>query len=1298
MRGLAVVLVLVAIVGVVTGGGADLPWLPLSGSAETESESQWLLWRSLAAGLVLASVCAGLLASASAARADGLSFGQGGKPDVAVEPDGTADFVWNGPETLSPTVRFCRIPRGSTSCAQSATLSPGGGTVTRPQVFVSGSTVRIVTFRYGLPTSRDLLYTSTDGGAHFGGPEEIGSLSPGEIAQYSAGGVTRFAAITAAVSPAQVQVMAPGAGVPASSASLGTTYIYSGGIGAAGSTLVAVSTSSDETTIGYSTSSAGDPNASGSWSAFQPVTSGLVGRLASGPAGLFLMVGSGTAGQGVPRLSVRPWTGSGFGSPVPVPGTANADVPSASMTEDPGGLLHVFWHDATGVLSVSTSADHGSSWSAAEVLVTGQATYDDLRTAAAGDHGGAAVWTAGGLVFASFIAPPAAPAPAGGGAPPGTTYVPARASLTLRAGGVAGKRPLVLDASASRVPGSVVSAYRWDVNGDGRTDVSCGGNASTLEVPIAKSGSATASVSVVDSGGAVTTAAVPFTVGVRTSRAARLAAGLALPASQAYICRSGAAAAATTTGGPPASCTNHAEVTYGVVDAVGCFTAVDSAHPVPGREQDLIFSDVLHITGTAPKSTGRLSALSPAQQQATTKIAGQDTQVSTQPIIVNGLTVTPANGAALVLLPSTRYLVSSNATVRAGPIVLQTGKLVASLPYAKNGVKLTGFDLTRPQALPGLALPLFGHVDVVLKPDGTTDLPVHLGLPSVFRDPISGKGLTGDATLHADNANGLGTIAALHVSAPDVWLGGVELQNMFFDYSAATGQENGGGEVVFPPSGDRIHGELGFVRGAFNRLYLAWSAGAGTGISVGPGAFITRIGAGFSLNPTELDGDVTTAAGTSIGGGCPAVGVAGHLHMHFAPGPVSLDATGTGQVVCIPLADIFFHVDGGGYVTFGGGLNLDFGPFSIDANVAAQFLNPHFQFDGDAHGCVTGLGCIGGEAVLSDRGVGFCADFGFVHAGGGVHFSGTVPNLLSILAHTTLMADSCDIAQFRSLPKAAGAAQSAAPRTLTVPRGERVAVIAVRANGTPPSLSLSGPGGRTLHSAPPNAPVRNAHEVIFTSPNTKTAYFLLNHPAPGRWTVTPDAGSAAITDVQTSHSLPAPQLHGTVTGKGASRILRYRITPLAGQQIRFVEQAGKAAQDLGVAQGAQGTLRFQPLDDPTTTRRILALVTQDGRPRTTVTVTHYRGAPVSLTAPGHVRVTRRSRRILVSWSPVSGAERYRVSARLTDGRALILSPTGHRHTITIPNVAQTTTGTLRIVAYRGLSHRSPATTAALKRR
>ena len=59
-------------------------------------------------------------------------------------------------------------------------------------------------------------------------------------------------------------------------------------------------------------------------------------------------------------------------------------------------------------------------------------------------------------------------------------------------------------------------------------------------------------------------------------------------------------------------------------------------------------------------------------------------------------------------------------------------------------------------------------------------IPVSLKLPAYM------GGVTGQATLQADNANGL-KLSSLHIGVPDLVLGALEVKDLNIDY-AATGQ------------------------------------------------------------------------------------------------------------------------------------------------------------------------------------------------------------------------------------------------------------------------------------------------------------------------------------------------------------------------------------------------------------------------------------------------------------------------------------------------------------------------------
>jgi hypothetical protein len=84
-------------------------------------------------------------------------------------------------------------------------------------------------------------------------------------------------------------------------------------------------------------------------------------------------------------------------------------------------------------------------------------------------------------------------------------------------------------------------------------------------------------------------------------------------------------------------------------------------------------------------------------------------------------------------------------------------------------------------------------------------------------------------------------------------------------------------------------------------------------------------------------------------------------------------------------------------------------------------------------------------------------------------------------------------------------------------------------------------------------------------------------PQAGTWHVQVLPGSTPVVGVKAADALPQPKIKVTVTGHGHNRTIRYRITSLPGQQVRFAEVGKSAARELGIAREG-GTLPFNPAD------------------------------------------------------------------------------------------------------------------------
>jgi len=878
--------------------------------------------------------------------------------------------------------------------------------------------------------------------------------------------------------------------------------------------------------------------------------------------------------------------------------------------------------------------------------------------------------------------------PGGGGGTAPSFTPPAKAQFTLSAASVPKGGSISFDASRSVSAGAIVQQYTWDLNNDGRTDASCDGTTPVLVTRLPASGNAAVKLTVTDSGGRTTSTLQPLTV---TTKKARTSA-LRVPVGLAYQCKSPTPTTndITAQGGPPAGCVG--QVSFGIVDAVGCFQKAPHPDNIPVAERNM----VVPIFGSVEGRSSAFAAATNGQLNATDKaLSTRDPVISHKAVRVNGLDIIPASGAVVAIIPSdyrmttreakTGYIVSSNATIRVGSVPLQSGKIRIALPFGTTTAHVFDFDLKRD--VPFLKdLPLTGGMEGDLV-DQASLLPAHVMLPGVFTDPSTGKGLSAEVTLRTTNRDGI-LLDGIEVHAPHVFLGGVALNDLFFRYRRADETYEGGGQVVFPPQGDSITGSIGFQRGKFKYLKLAYDAGTGsTGIAIGPGVSMLHLGGAFRLNPTELDADTVIGMGVASGRGCPAVGVRASLNQHFSPPPYVLDARGSVELKCIPLSKGFLHIDGDGYVSFGGSLDYDFAVFSLKAEVTAQYLDPHFQVDGNARGCIGDLGCIGGEVVISDKGMGFCADFEFTHAGAGffyppvANFANPLTAIAGILNNTTVMLTSCNVGQFRTLPKIGSAAQAGAPRTFQVTDSENALVVGVVGGDGVPQVKLIGPGGRVVQ-APAGGPLRNANEVVFHNPADNTEYFLVNKPAKGTWTLEPLAGSPGVADVKLAEALPDPRITGRLHHRGRAYELRYRWEKTPGQSVRFVEHAPGGERILGTAKGATGTLRFSPSDASGRTRKIVAQVALGGRPQANVDVASYTAAPSRLTRPGGVRVRRVGKGVKVTWKPVAGAAGYLVSARINDGRRLVIPVHGRKRVAAITPVAKRDTVDVHVSALR----------------
>ncbi len=787
-------------------------------------------------------------------------------------------------------------------------------------------------------------------------------------------------------------------------------------------------------------------------------------------------------------------------------------------------------------------------------------------------------------------------------------------------------------------------------------------------------------------------------------------AGLPYSPEASFKAVSGIKSAFSTFGGvPSAECLEETE--FGAADVEGCLGTVEKLEEIPGgitaglskllcgtRLEQFCTPALSALSGTVVNAVlGRVAAARPGAHAAVNipfaegklDTALADTRFpfyfATGAVRIDGLDLDPQPGSPLVIVPSADLVFGLNVKVYLHDVPLvQLPALILHLPDLGG----TMGELKLPKSVPIIgSLPFTGSIGISLHKAGTklsngdtcafdcAAMAVNLELPGIFTG-ANGEGLHAAAVITADDQDGL-ELSSFEVKVPEADLGGIGVKEVEFIYLHANDSLHGAATVDLGPVGD-IGGSVDFIHGHFNGATLNYSHGDGPGIDLGGplNIYLTELGGGFTVEPPVIE-----AHGEITGGpdalGCSLLAINAELEMRFQP-EFALDANGTGSLLCQSVASEYFHIDGGGHIGLGAHVHIHFLVFAVEGgfDFDAEPEHGHFQADANVSACLDLYGehCLTAEAVISDRGIGVCADLGFTHAGGGIQF----PD------NPIIFFDSCDIGKFRSLGFVTGVnGRRATSQAFTVAKGQNVALIGLPGSGGPPRATLTGPSGRTIRT--PSSCYEKTPDYVVICDNrstTQETYFFINHPEPGAWKVSPEPGSPAITSIQQAGSLPAPAVKGHVSPlRGGRERLTYSVNPIPGQQVVFAErQADGGFHEIGAATGRHGTLLFTPSPNLGRSRTIEAMVSQDGHPREDAVITHFGFLPRALPAPGGLRLLRRGGALEISFRPVAGAAGYSLGVRLSDGRSLYLKLPASAHRARIAAVPSNLSGAVTLAA------------------
>ncbi len=913
------------------------------------------------------------------------------------------------------------------------------------------------------------------------------------------------------------------------------------------------------------------------------------------------------------------------------------------------------------------------------------------------------------------------PPPPSGSAPPHVTAVRSAAPI------VAGHTAVVsaeLDGPAQRL--------LWDLNGDGKPDVGCDGSQTTLTFrPPAgasgQSGDVTRQISgqAVGAGGRGPVFVQPLTVAP------------AAPATSAIDRRVQALVA----GRPAVTACGHASDLSTITAAFDkglanrlddeiCHDMTLHAGLAGGLEVSGCFFRVHSLAEVPPAERGMFTVLSGALNVPTHRLVGEIPRVladstsyrATGAVTVDGVRLTPRNGASIIVAPSFYKVFSSDAGFTVGGIRLrdQPDFSLDTTPNAAGRIPLGSF----PRLGGGLAalggFALTGDVDVALTP-GTPDTPAgaeisaHLQLPSFLE--AGGIHVQGDVRLRVTDG-GVIVLDNLRIGPIDAEIGPLGVQGLQIDYARATQEWKGQAELCVvvvcldareipgeaPPGGVLIrNGQL--VRAYANLDF------PDPGITLFAGVQLNRIGAGIGLGPTrflggarltalgifQVDGALVLALPTDAtpfvltreenGNDFPA-GFYGRPYKRFT---LALGADASLKVPLlsdpIALAKAYFLYEAPGYVAFGGGVDADFfDVLSLSGGVDGEFnaANGRFNLSGHIRACVADVVCASAIAYLSSVGVGGCvtlsAFFGDLNIGGGVVYHPFDIKLWPF--------DGCRWTRFKDDNVfTAQAAQAGRPITVHIARGQRSQAVALDSATSAARIRVLSPGGTAVESPPgPGTTLTPAVRILRSEQMHQTVVGLVD-PRPGTYTIETLPGSPAITKVaEATDPLPA-QVTASVHGHGSRRTLAYDIRRRPQQTVTFLEVSGVARRPIGTVSGGRGTLAFTPAPG-SDLRHVVAQFTLDGIRAETRTVASFRPPSSRLGRPSHLRVRRRASTLIVSWRPVPGATGYElVTTSPSAGQRVARA---HGAGAILRRVPLTSAGRVSVRAVAPMRHGAPA--------
>ena len=406
----------------------------------------------------------------------------------------------------------------------------------------------------------------------------------------------------------------------------------------------------------------------------------------------------------------------------------------------------------------------------------------------------------------------------------------------------------------------------------------------------------------------------------------------------------------------------------------------------------------------------------------------------------------------------------------------------------------------------------------------------------------------------------------IHLTFPSAFLGGLPVTNGYLDYDPSTGALDGG--AMFSIGGASVSGFFRFVHGSFNG---AGGCASGLDVPIIP-ELLQLDGISFDtfLDPTRFNATATLGL-VGLGSGGSVIDVQGGTMAVFATGShnytYNQDKSITGQDD-IPGTDSILYGQpfsttaigiGGqyspfglpltvkgyalyvfpGYVEFGGswGVNVLGGALTASLSGTGQLWMPQGEFDIQANGNFNVAGFSGSVGiVLSSKGIIGC---GNVNIPDPPPISGTLATLSEGAGYhwgqglggvNIWLFGGCSNNYGSYQVNASSSALDNGSRSFTIRPGVADAMVRLAGSAGSPEVRVTGPGGEAASTGPGTQLTggRIGRRVIALArmPQLDRTWIGLQHPAAGRWTVTPLPGSPPITSLAVADGLGPAVVRG----------------------------------------------------------------------------------------------------------------------------------------------------------------------------